>query len=131
MRAKEGERMQALSEFRLFGAFLVIGILLAVVALTIPLLIAPRSRGKKREETYECGVAPEGNSWMRFSLSFHLFALIFIAFEVDVLYLFPVAVAYGADGGATWTAFFEITLFLGILALAIVYAARRGVFRWR
>ena len=93
---------------------------------------APRSRGAKRDDTYECGIEPVGNSWMRFSIAFHLFALIFIAFEVDVLYLFPVALAYGAeDGAATWSGFLEIALFIGILALAIVYAWRRGVFRWR
>jgi NADH-quinone oxidoreductase subunit B len=74
--------MQGFSEFRLFGAFLAIGVLLAMLPIAIPMLIAPRSRGAKRDDTYECGIDPVGNAWMRFSIAFHLFALIFIAFEV-------------------------------------------------
>ena len=83
----------------------------------------------KTDETYECGVDTIGSSWIRFSVSFYLFALIFVAFEVDVLYLFPIAVVY--DQGFEWRDLVEVTMFLGILTLGIFYAWRRGVFEWR
>ena len=72
---------------------------------------------------------------MKFGIAFYLYALIFVAFDVDVVFLFPVAMVYddpafGAEFGK-WRDFTEITLFIGILSLAIVYAYRKGVFKWQ
>jgi NADH-quinone oxidoreductase subunit A len=99
------------------------------VPLIIPRLISPRYMGEKTDETYECGVDTIGSSWIRFSVSFYLFALIFVALEVDVLYLFPIALVY--DQGFEWRDLIEVSMFLGILTLGIGYAWRRGVFEWR
>lgn len=117
-----------MEDYGLLGAYLLVGALLGGVALMIPALLSPRYRGAKTEATYECGVDTIGPAWMRFSVAYYAFALIFVAFEVDILYLFPVAVAYL---GAGWRAFVEIAAFLVILSLAIVYAWRKGVFDWK
>ena len=109
--------------------YLALGIALGVVVLLIPQLISPRVRGRQTESTYECGVDTIGSSWMRFSISYYVFALIFVAFEVDILYLFPVALVM-SDPAIGWRGIIELSIFLGILTLAIVYAWRRGVFRW-
>ena len=109
---------------------MVLGILLAAIPLVIPQLISPRYRGAKTRETYECGVDTIGSSWMKFSIAFYLFALIFVAFEVDILYLFPIALVFG-EPGLGWRDLIEIAMFLGILSLAIVFAWRKGVFSWR
>lgn len=119
--------METFSDYGFFGALLLAGLALGLVPTLIPLLIAPRSRGEKTRETYECGMDTIGTAWVRFDLSFYLFALIFVAFEVDVLYLFPVALVY-ADGTYEWRDLVELTLFIGILFLAILYAWRAGVF---
>jgi NADH-quinone oxidoreductase subunit A len=121
--------MSSFSNFGYFGALLVIGLLLGLGPVIIPLLIAPRSRGAKKADTYECGMDTIGSAWVRFGISFYLFALIFVAFEVDVLYLLPVALVYD-DGTYVWRDFLEVTLFVGILALAIIYAWRKGVFQY-
>lgn len=110
-------------------AYLGIGVLLGWVALVVPWLIAPRDRGHETEKTYECGVDTIGTSWMRFSIAFYLFALIFLAFEVDVLYLFPVALVFD-DPAFGMRAFVEVAIFLLILSMAIVFAWRKGVFSW-
>ncbi|MEM9493505.1 MAG: NADH-quinone oxidoreductase subunit A, partial [Myxococcota bacterium] len=89
----------------------------------------PRYRGAETRQTYECGVDTYGSSWMRFNIAYYLFALVFVAFEVDVLYLFPVALVW-SDDSLGWRGLIEIALFLGILSLAIMYAWRKGVFRW-
>jgi NAD(P)H-quinone oxidoreductase subunit 3 len=116
-----------MEQYAVLGGFLLLGVVLGAVPLILPLFISPRYRGPETEETYECGVDTIGSAWMRFSVAFYVFALIFVAFEVDVLYLFPVALVYQDFG---WRGFIEIAIFLLILSLALVYAWRKGVFRW-
>jgi len=70
-----------------------------------------------------------GSAWVQVAVIYYLFALLFLAFDVDVLFLFPVLLAYGK--GYAWQDFIEITLFIGILSLVIVYAWCRGVFIWK
>lgn len=117
-----------MTDYAQLALYLALGLAFGGLALVIPQLLAPRVRGAMTEQTYECGVDTIGSSWMRFSVSYYVFALIFVAFEVDILYLFPVAVAY-ADAG--WRAFIEIAIFIAILSLAILYAWRKGVFQWQ
>jgi NADH-quinone oxidoreductase subunit A len=123
-----GDMEDVIGPYEFLAGFLLLGMALGAVPLVIPRLIAPRYSGPKTTDTYECGVDTIGSSWIRFSISFYLFALIFVAFEVDVLYLFPIAVVYGEFA---WRDLIEVTMFLGILTLGIAYAWRRGVFEWR
>lgn len=111
------------------AGYLGIAAVLGTVAVMIPQLLSPRYKGEKTDSTYECGVETIGTSWMRFSVSFYVFALIFVAFEVDILYLFPVALAYDSVEGMR--PFVELLVFLLILTLAIVYAWRKKVFTWQ
>lgn len=120
--------MGALANYGLLGGFLALGIILAAIPILLPKLISPRYTGAKTEDTYECGVDTIGSAWIRFSVSYYVFALIFVAFEVDVLYLFPVAMVYG---DFAWRDLIEVSMFLLILSLALVFAWRRGVFKWR
>jgi NADH-quinone oxidoreductase subunit A len=72
---------------------------------------------------------PIGPAWIRFGVVYYLYALMFLAFDVDVLFLFPVAVAYNSPEFIVRD-FVEIFIFVGILSLAIVYAWVKGVFKW-
>jgi NADH:ubiquinone oxidoreductase subunit 3 (subunit A) len=118
------------TDYAFFGALLVIGAALGIAPVVAPLFLAPRSTGDKTHETYECGVDTEGGAWMRFDIAYYLFALIFVVFEVDVLYILPVALVF-ADGQYVWRDLIELSLFIGILFLAIIYAWRKGVLHWR
>ena len=120
--------MDGIEEYAVLSGFLLLGLMIGAVPLLVPRLVSPRYRGPKTHDTYECGVDTQGSAWMRFSVSYYLFALIFVAFEVDVLYLFPVVLIYGEY---PWRDFVEVAIFLGILMLAILYAWRKGVFSWR
>jgi NADH-quinone oxidoreductase subunit A len=120
--------MAGFGSYSLLVGFFGLGFLMAVVPLILPRLIGPRYQGEKTDEIYECGVDTIGSAWIRFSIAYYVFALIFVAFEVDVLYLFPVAMVYGEFA---WRDLIEVSLFLGILSLALVYAWRRGVFSWK
>jgi NADH-quinone oxidoreductase subunit A len=117
-------------DYRLLSGILFFAGVIALVPLLLPLVISPRHRGSKTEETYECGVDTIGTAWTRFSVAFYLFALIFVAFEVDVLYLFPVALVFD-EPGLGWRDLVETAMFLVILSLAILFAWRKGVFQWK
>ena len=120
---------QALHDFVYVGAFLLVAALFAVSPIIASWLIGGRSVGVKRAETYESGMPAIGSAWIQFSVAYYIYALIFLAFDVDVLFLFPVALAY--DKGFFIRDFIEIVIFIGILSLAIVYAWRKGVFTWQ
>ena len=118
------------SEYGLFGALLLAGFVFGVIPCLVPLVLSPRSRGKKTRDTYECGVETIGSAWIRFDIAYYLFALIFVVFEVDVLYILPVAMVFN-DSQYVWRDLIELSLFVGILFLAILYAWRKGVLHWR
>ena len=120
---------QALEDFLYIGVFLLVAVIFAVTPIIIAWLIGGRSEGAKRAETYASGMPTIGSAWVQFSVAYYIYALIFLAFDVDVLYLFPVALAY--DKGFVVRDFVEVVIFISILSLAIVYAWRKGVFTWQ
>jgi len=121
---------QNLLEYMYVFLFFLGGTLAALSQFFISWLIAPRSTQKKTLEPYECGMDPYGSAWdIRFNISYYLYALIFLAFDVDILFLFPVAAAFDKVSGLRGV--LELFLFVGILSLAIVYAWVKGVFSWK
>lgn len=114
------------------AAFICGGIAFALGPFLVACLFAPRStrhiHGKTRD-TIECGMEPIGPAWIRFGIVYYLYALIFLAFDVDILFLFPVALAYNKHFALR--DFVEIVLFVAVLSLAVVYAWRKGVFEWK
>jgi NADH-quinone oxidoreductase subunit A len=116
------------------AAFTLGGLAFALGPILIVYLFMPRKTrqiSNKALQFIECGMDPIGDSWIRYGVVFYLYALIFLAFDVDVLFLFPVAVAYNDSifAGSARN-FIEIVLFVGILSLAVVYAWIKGVFKW-
>jgi NADH:ubiquinone oxidoreductase subunit 3 (subunit A) len=118
-----------LGEFLFVLIFFLVGLALPLSMVIINFVLGPRIYGEKRLVTYESGMPPIRTAWMQFGASYYLFALIFLAFDVDVLYLFPVLLAYQKGTGAF--ELLEFFIFLLLIALAMVYAWRKGVFRWR
>jgi len=108
--------------------FLIVGFLFAATPLVIALFLSPKSRGGDLGMPYECGMRPLGTSWIRFGPNYYIYALLFLAFDVDVLYLFPVATYYPEASGLI--SFLKLFVFLAILVLAIVYFWAKGVFTW-
>ena len=88
-----------------------------------------RNYVQKTGQAIECGMDPIGDAWIRFGVVYYLYALIFIGFSVDVLYLLPVAAVYNEQPG--WRDFVEVFVFIGILFLVLLYAWKKGVFIWR
>jgi len=116
------------------AAFTLGGLSFALGPIAIVYLLMPQKTRQlvdKAEQFIECGMDPIGDSWIRYGVVFYLYALIFLAFDVDVLFLFPVAVAYNDPVfDSSMRNFVEVVLFVAILSLAVVYAWIKGVFLW-
>ena len=108
--------------------FLAGGTALGAGALAAGGLLAPRAYGGDIGMPYECGMRPYGAAWQKFGINYYMYALLFIAFDVDVLYLFPVSAYYTTSDG--WGAFLKLAVFLFFLFLALVYFRAKGVFTW-
>lgn len=115
------------------------GILVGFVLTTLILahLIGPRKKTAVKQMPYESGMDPVGDARQPFDVKFYLVAILFLVFDVELLFLYPWAVsAYLDDGGGVppelrRTVFGVMLVFMGTLAIAYVYAWRKGVFRWR
>ncbi len=111
------------------------GLAFALGPIILVLLISARrtrNYANKTGQYIECGMDPIGDAWIRYSAVYYLYALVFVAFAVDVLYLVPVALVYREDIKDFFVRdFTEMFLFVGILSLVIVYAWKKGVFEWK
>jgi NADH-quinone oxidoreductase subunit A len=116
-------------QYRYVLGLLAVGAVFGVGAVLVPFLIAPRKgRGADTLRTYESGIVPDRSAWRQFSLAYYLYALLYLAVAVDVIYLFPVALVYRLIG--TWQIMVEVLVFVAIIAVAVVYSWRTGAFRW-
>jgi NADH:ubiquinone oxidoreductase subunit 3 (subunit A) len=115
--------------------YLVVIIGFAVTTLVLAHVLGPRKKTAVKLMTYESGMDPIGDARQRFDVKFYLIAILFLVFDVELLFLYPWAAAYQEgtiQAGAFRTiVFVEVLLFLLTLVVAYVYAWRRGVFRWR
>ncbi len=99
----------------------------ALAPILIVAIIAPRQRSLIKEETYECGVPTTGETWIRFRIQYYIYALMFVVFDVETVFLYPWAVSYGGLG---IFALVEMAIFLLILTIGLAYAWAKGVLRW-
>ncbi|MFC1553120.1 NADH-quinone oxidoreductase subunit A [candidate division KSB1 bacterium] len=97
------------------------------VSLLISRILHPRKVTPEKLTTYECGEEPVGSSWVRFNSRFYIIALIFIIFDIEVVFLFPWALVYKRLG---MFAFVEMMIFLLILLVGLVYAWVKGDLEW-
>ena len=98
----------------------------------------PRKPTRIKQMPYESGMDPIGSARMQFDVKFYLIAILFLVFDVELLFLYPWAViAYAEGGDPTWrvafgtVVFLEILVFLATFAIAYIYAWKKGVFQWR
>lgn len=112
----------------LYAAILLVaGFVFVIIATTLANLLAPHSRTKEKLQTYESGETPIGNAWVQYPLGFYIFALLFVAFDVDIVFIIAWAIIFKQ---LSVFGFFEILFFIVVLALGLVYAWRKGVTRW-
>ncbi len=118
--------------FVLIGLFFVIGVLLPLAAWTLARFIRASRPTKEKASTYESGVEPVGGSWVQFHVRYYLYALLFVIFDVEAIYLFPWATAYDVLRSQMGLGILlEMGLFLGFLVLGLLYAWKKKVLEWK
>lgn len=97
------------------------------IAILISKFVVKATKNKQKGEAYECGVPTQGQSWIQFNVGYYLFALIFLIFDVELIFLYPWAVVAKKIG---WLAFAEIIIFFFILFMVFLYAHKKGALKW-
>jgi NADH:ubiquinone oxidoreductase subunit 3 (chain A) len=115
------------NQYVIVTIFLVLGIVFPIVVLQIGKLLRPSKPNTEKETTYESGNEPVGDSQIRFNVRYYLYALMFVIFDVETVFLYPWAVAYKQLG---LFALFEMVVFVGLLLVGLIYAWRKKVFQW-
>ncbi len=110
-----------------FSGFLLLGVLFAFFMTWLPSRLAPREPNPAKSRPYECGEVPVGQPWIRFRVAYYIFALIFVVFDIETVFLYPWAVIFRKLGVFGLV---EMAVFIGILTLGLAYAWRKGVLRW-
>ena len=116
--------------YRDFGTVffaLILGIVMVAIPLVISRLIAPSNKTKDKLDTYECGEEAEGSAWLQFNIRFYIIALIFLIFDVEVVFLFPWAVVFKEMG---LLALIEMGIFLLILVAGLAYVWVKSDLDW-
>jgi NADH-quinone oxidoreductase subunit A len=109
------------------GALLLGAVGFALAPLVVVFLVAPRKRSAAKSDIYECGVKTYGETWVRFRIQYYIYALMFVLFDIETVFLYPWAVGYGGLGAY---ALAEMAVFLAILFAGLAYAWAKGVLRW-
>lgn len=111
--------------------YIVVAIGVAGAAFSLPRLLAPSNPNKIKNTPYECGEVITGAPWIQFNVAYYIFALLFVIFDVETVFLFPLAVSYKTlikQQGIF--AFVEMSIFVLVLFLGLIYAWRKGVLKW-
>jgi NADH-quinone oxidoreductase subunit A len=108
-------------------ALLIAGMALVATAFAAARLVAPRRQTVEKLTTYECGIDPVGEGWSQTQIRYYIYAFLFVIFDVESVFLFPWAVIFERLG---IQAVVEMTIFVFILALGLLYAYRKQVLQW-
>ena len=119
--------MFVLEEYKYVLVFILIASLIPVWALSTSKLLRPKGLGPERRTTYESGMEPMGEARVQCNIRYYMFALVFVLFDVETLFLYPWAVTFNQLG---LSAFIEALIFIAILLLGLVYAWRKGALEW-
>lgn len=118
--------------FVVISLFFIVGILLPVIALTAGRFLRPHFPSKEKSITYESGADPVGDSWVQVHVRYYLFALLFVIFDVEVLFLYPWAASYNSlRSSVGFFALVEMVLFIFFLVLGLGYAWKKKVLEWK
>ncbi|HEY61413.1 MAG: NADH-quinone oxidoreductase subunit A [Anaerolineales bacterium] len=109
------------------GLFFLVAPLIPALAILAPLFLAPKKPNKIKSQIYECGIETYGETWIQFKVQYYIFALIFLVFDIETVFLYPWAVAYNS---LPLFAVFEGVLFIIILLAGLVYVWRKGDLEW-
>jgi NADH-quinone oxidoreductase subunit A len=115
------------NEWAFIGIFFIVAPILPAVPIVLAGFLRPKRSNPIKLQTYECGIETVGDAWVQFKVQYYLYALIFLVFDIEMVFLFPWAVAYNQ---LPLLAFGYLLLFTGLLAVGLVHAWRKGALEW-
>ena len=116
-----------MSQWIYIGLFIIVGLIIPVGAITVAWILGPKKANPIKMTTYECGIETVGDSWVQFKAQYYIYALVFLVFDVETVFLFPWAVKLGQLG---LFAVLEGIVFILILIAGLVYTWRKGMLEW-
>lgn len=116
-----------MNEWLYVGLFFIVGLIIPAGAIGAGWLFGPKKPNPIKQSTYECGIEPVGEGWVQFKAQYYIFALVFLVFDVETVFLFPWAVKLGQLG---MFAVIEGIVFILILVAGLVYTWRKGMLEW-
>ena len=114
-------------EWQFIAIFIVLSPIFPAAPVFLNQLLGPKKPNPIKQQTYECGIETVGSSWVQFKVQYYIYALVFVIFDIEAVFLFPIAAAY--DQLALF-AIVEVVLFVVLLAMGLAYAWGRGALEW-
>jgi NADH:ubiquinone oxidoreductase subunit 3 (subunit A) len=103
------------------------GLAFSVIAILIAKVVTKSTTNSQKGQPYECGIPTKGKTWIQLNVGYYLFALIFLIFDVELVFLYPWAVVAQKTG---WFALIEVIIFFFILFMGFLYAHKKGALKW-
>ena len=114
-------------DYSVIAWFLIGGVAFVGATLGVSRLLQHRKPERVKSEIYECGVEPIGTPWVKFHAGYYVYALLFVIFDIETVFLYPWALAFGQPG---WFVFAEMIIFVAILVCGLAYAWKEGALKW-
>ena len=121
-------------DFLTVGIFLAVGIGFVTITLIASYFFRPYRPSKEKQSTYECGEVPIGPAWVQFRAGYYIYALIFLIFDVEAVFIFPWAAKlldFSKDPALAILGLVDMVIFIGVLAVGLAYAWQKGVLEWK
>lgn len=109
------------------GIFLAFAVIFPILPLVLAGWVAPKKPSALKQSPYECGIEAVGDPWVQFRAQYYIYALIFVIFDVETIFIYPWAVGFHELG---FFGFMEMAIFIAILAVGLVYAWKKGALEW-
>jgi NADH:ubiquinone oxidoreductase subunit 3 (subunit A) len=119
-----------LHQYLFIGLLTGVAILLGVAPLILARFVAPKKPGASKQAPYECGLESRGEPWVQFNVQYYTYALLFVIFDVEAVFLIPWALVWRETLMNPAVIFLEMALFIAILAVGLIYAWKKGVLEW-
>jgi NADH-quinone oxidoreductase subunit A len=115
-------------DYLIIGLFVVVGLLFTAATVTVSNILSPTAPSAAKATTYECGSEPVGPPWVQFRVGYYVYALLFVVFDIETVFLYPWAVAFNRMGVFI---LLEMVVFVAILVFGLAYAWKEGALTWR
>lgn len=117
-----------MADYLVVAAFLILGVVFMLATLAVSWVLHPSKPSAEKLATYECGSEPIGPPWVQFHIGYYVYALLFVMFDIETVFLYPWAVAFGGMGAFIVV---EMVVFLTIVGAGLAYAWKEGALQWR